>query len=407
MKRTFRIILAMLLVVAFVSGMEFRLKLSGDLVRRVRYPELAELASYRTFPQMSQYMKSLAKKKGPLYAFDVLRLADLPPNMDVHLLGHTIGDILYRQKGIQGIYDCTQDFRNACSHSIVVGLYLEKGDAALKTIADICRKAPGGKGAYTMCFHGLGHGILAAVDYNLPKSIALCTKTKTEAYNFREEPECIGGAIMEILSGGSHNPGLWAVEQKKYFRDDDPLYPCTADFMPESARIICYDYLTPRLIEFAGMDFGNPVVSEYPKAFALCDRISAIDVVYRESCYGGFGKEFVALAQERDFRKINDMNDETLNKIHEWCNFAGKREGIIACVNHAVNSLYWGGENDFRVTVRFCAFATDPMVRSACFDNFLYNVSYYSDDSGYKNTVCRALPQTYVQHCQAVLQKNI
>ncbi len=152
------------------------------------------------FTQLSDRFQNLAKEKGALYAYEVLRRAVLPPGTYVHLLGHTVGDELYKQKGVSGIADCTQEFRNACSHTIVIGALNEFGsEKALSLIHEACKKAPGGSGAYTMCHHGLGHGVFAYYGYDLTKTDAFCKKTGTAAYHNREYVECMGGAIMELM----------------------------------------------------------------------------------------------------------------------------------------------------------------------------------------------------------------
>src|SRR5690606_38758677 len=126
------------------------------------YAEAASIAQgARSFEDLAQRFEALAQEKGAAHAFEVLRRAEIPPNTDLHLMGHRVGDILYQQEGIGGIKYCTQDFRNACSHSIVVGALTEFGESALPQIREACLDAPGGPGAYTMCYHGLGHGVFA------------------------------------------------------------------------------------------------------------------------------------------------------------------------------------------------------------------------------------------------------
>ncbi len=212
------------------------------------------------FRELSDYFEDLALDKGALYAFDVLREAKLPPNIDIHLLAHTVGDILYKQKGAAGILLCTQDFRNACSHTIVIGTLLEKGPDSFKEIAALCKKAPGGPGAYTMCFHGLGHGVLAYNGYDLAKAAEMCGLSG--APGGKEEAECIGGTVMEMVSG-VHDKEVWEAKKGEYFKDSDPLYPCTAAFMPASAKRMCYTYLTPHLFGFYGGDEHNPTPADF------------------------------------------------------------------------------------------------------------------------------------------------
>src|ERR1700722_612624 len=92
------------------------------------YPEGATIGQGNpSFQEISDRFTALAEKKGAVYAFDVEEVAQLPPDIDTHLLGHVIGGVLDQQKGVDGIIYCTPDFRNACSHAIVIGALDEYG----------------------------------------------------------------------------------------------------------------------------------------------------------------------------------------------------------------------------------------------------------------------------------------
>lgn len=374
------------------------LPLPGEL------PEIQELQGKQlSFKELSRYFTDLAKKKGAAYAFSVLSVTPLPPDIDIHLLGHLVGDELYRQQGIQGIHLCTNDFRNACSHSVVIGLLMEKGEQGLPEIAETCRKAPGGSGAYTMCFHGLGHGVLAFKGYDLEAAIDLCKKTGTPAYQNREYVECVGGTIMEII-GGVHDRQAWERQVAKYFKKDDALYPCSSDFMPEKARSICYTYITPHLFEAVGADLGAPTPREYEQAFKFCKSIPEAKEEHRDACYGGFGKEFVVLAQSRDVRlaSLQSASTENLEKMYRWCLLAGDEKGERSCLDAALNSLYWGGENDVSQSFGLCS-VMEGTHKDHCLETLFNAVRYYSSDQAYKREVCNKAPDAYKASCQKEL----
>ncbi len=375
-----------------------RSPVQSDLVKRSEIiPQLS------SFEDASRYFRQLAQDKGAEYAFDVLRTFKFPGSIDMHLLGHVVGDILYKQRGLEGIKKCTQDFRNACSHSIVVGAFLEKGEEALESIAQVCRLAPGGRGAYAMCFHGLGHGILAYAKYNLEKAVDICEKTGSAQNQFGEPMECIGGTIMEMISGGFHNQSLWQKERKRYFTIHDPFSPCNRDFIPEEARSICYIYLTPWLWEAVGADMRNPTPVDFEKAFKLCDQLS---FEYRDVCYGGFGKEFVVLAKGRDIRIMTRENtsDVQLASIYQWCTLAHDEGGISSCLLSALNSLYWMGTNDRMIAIRFCEKGEEDAHRLSCFSSLIGLVDFYIQDSLYRREFCRELPEEYEAQCLSRLQ---
>lgn len=377
--------------------------LQGKGVTRV-YPEIESLQSKQlSFRNLESYFQNLAQEKGAAYAYEVLKIAPIPPNIDMHLLGHVVGDILYKQEGVNGIKICTNDFRNACSHSIVIGLFNDKGEGALPAIAQACRKAPGGSGAYTMCFHGLGHGILAYLGYDMEKAIEMCKKTGTVEYRNREYIECVGGAVMEIIGGGFHDHELWAKQRVQYLKNDDPLYTCFASFMPKEARVQCLVYLTPHLFEAAGGDLAHPTPNDFEKAFTFCGKIPNDDFSDREACFGGFGKEFVVLAQERDIRKIESMTYRQLSRVYEWCLLAQNKEGVGACLSYALGSLYWGGENDYHVSLRFCEVMNDDEIKSSCYENLIGLANTYRTDSVYQKEFCSEIPNAQKAQCRARL----
>lgn len=356
-----------------------------------------------SFKDISNYFQDLANKKGAEYAFDVLKTASLPPNTDLHLLGHVVGDALYEQKGVSGMGICTHDFRNACSHSIVVGAFYEEGEGSLPKIKEACQQAPGGKGAYGMCYHGFGHGILAYLGYDLKEAIEICEKTGTLRYNNQEFTECVGGSVMELVGGGFHDREAWKRQREKYLKDDDPLYPCNSDFMPEIARPKCYVYLTPHLFQVVDGNLARPTPEVFDKAFPLCNKIPEAESRNREACYGGFGKEFVVLAQYRDIRKIENMTNEQLQTVYKWCILADDKDGVTSCILDAVRSLYWGGENDRSAAIRFCGVIDDAYYQHSCITQLIQMVGFYINDRVYRKEFCKEIPDSYSADCKRLL----
>lgn len=382
---------AVLLLLIFLGG---NLKTEGN-VEKSWYPELAELEDKNlSFKEFADYFTRLAEDKGAKYAFDVLRVVDAPSGIDMHLAGHIVGGVLYRQEGAAGIRTCTHDFRNACSHSIVIGLLLEKGEQALREIADACRQAPGGKGAYGLCFHGLGHGVLAYTEYELPKAVEFCQGLKSLQGTGVPSIECIGGTVMEMV-GGVHDREVWEEKSQKYLSATDPLFPCTASFMPPEARPICFTYLTPQMWRVAGASPANPEPEHFSKVFEYCSRLTGAN---RSACFGGQGKEFIVLASSRDIRDFGNLSEESLKKIYRWCSLAKDPEGVSACLSSALRSLYWGGENDYRAALLFCKLTPEPH-KTACFEELIGTVYYYKESYGYRAEFCKSLPQPFQENC--------
>lgn len=370
------------------------------------YPEAETITQgVSDFQDLSRRFEDLASDKGGVYAYDVLMRANLPPNADIHLLGHTIGDILYTQKGVDGVALCTQDFRNACSHSIVIGALNEFGEPALDMIREACHKAPGGSGAYTMCFHGLGHGVFAYFNYEIPATIDFCRKTGTEAYFNREYVECVGGMIMELMGGGGHNKDVWDESRKKYLTTD-PLAPCSTAVIPQEVKGICYMYLTPHLFERAGADLAMPSEESIAKSFLFCDAIPREEKDGRRSCFGGIGKEFPLLAVNRDTRAINSASDQALLTMHSLCGLAPHQEALSICRDSIVDSLFWGGENNPDSAIRFCALGATSGEVEQCF-GYLFEVAAFYVPPERQGDICSRVPEKFQATCADAFRKSL
>lgn len=365
----------------------------------VEYGEAETISrDVRSFQGLSERFAELAREKGAVYAFEVLKRAELPPNTDLHLLGHAVGDELYKQKGIEGIADCTQDLRNACSHAIVIGALGEYGSATLDQIREACHRAPGGSGAYTMCFHGLGHGVLAFNEYDFTRTQEFCEKTGTDEYQHQEYSECMGGSVMEIISGGGHDQETWGTQRRTYLFRDRPLSFCQRAIFDDTTRGICYDYLTPFLFEAVGGNLGRPLPRDFERAFTFCDDLPGDDPD-RQRCYGGFGKEFLVLAQDRDVRHIEDMTRDQMLTVHSWCALAHDTEGTSACIVSAMRSAYWGGENDPKAAILLCSLADDEY-HGDCFSELTDAVGRYVKDITYREDYCSAIPLEFQDMCE-------
>jgi hypothetical protein len=384
------------LIVAF-----FLLMFSGDdnKILQEEYLEAKIIGeSSSSFDELSDRFVEIAEKKGALYSFEILRRAELPPQTDLHLLAHVVGDELYKQQGASGIVHCTPEFRNACSHTIVIGTLGDFGEAGLDEIRGSCKEAPGGGGAYTMCYHGLGHGVFSHFVFQFPETVDFCKKTGTDEYHKREYIECVGGAVMELMGGGGHDPYNWEIARKEYLSDDNPLSLCLGDEIPEETKEICLIYLTPEIWESVGIELGNPDPSKFGGAFAVCDEISLTQQNLRDACFGGFGKEFVPLVASRDIRGVDQLTDEQYKTAGSWCMFADADDGRRACIGDAVASLFWGGENNPEASFTFCKLSDDS-IRSACYSRLAKDIFLYVEDLGKRVNLCARLPENLQSLC--------
>lgn len=345
--------------------------------------------------QLDEFFAKVAHDEGAVFAYNVLRKIQLPQGVDAHVVGHTIGEILYKQQGVEGIRYCTDEFNNACSHAVVIGHFTNKGEGVIKEIAEECKQVPGGKQGYTMCFHGLGHGVFAFFDYNFEKTIPMCRKAG-ERDNGVEFTECVGGAVMESISGGLHNKDIWDKNTRKYFTTEDQLYPCNSEIFPDDAKPICYVYLTPHLFREAGFGIGVvPKDEQLTRAFSFCEKIK-VDYI-RTSCFEGFGKELVTMANDwnSDIEGKNGFDSQKIAKLSRWCHLGSSPEAKSACITSSVSVLYWGGIKDPKFANEFCGLQQGAD-QELCFRHFVGQINYYAQN---KQQTCRGISSEWRDRC--------
>jgi len=358
------------------------------------------------FSQLKAYFKELSEKKGAVYSFKILNTAPIPYGTDLHLLAHTVGDELYKQKGVSGMKYCTDDFRNACSHSLVINLFYEKGDEGINDINKACKMAPG-EGGYSMCYHGLGHGVFAYTGYEFPKTTLLCKKVSANNLNGPEYKECMGGAVMEQISGGDHDKVSWQKQREVNMHKDQPLYPCMSNLITEPGpRQTCLVYLTPYLWELAGKNSADVSDDVIINSFMYCDTLPLDDPNDRNSCFGGFGKEFLAMAKGKDIRQIDKLTDEEMQKIYRWCLLTPLKDGQKSCILYAQGSMYWSGANDKKLVEHFCSLAPSEEIKNYCFEGLIAAVKNgEKKDRQYLKEFCNEIPLSLKDQCTTKLLK--
>ncbi len=245
----------------------------------------------------------------------------------------------------------------------------------------------------------LGHGVVAYFGYDLKKTVAYCQKFGTEAYGMRESVECVGGAIMELVGGGGHSRTLWLAARDRYFTYD-PLSPCMSSVLPDNdMKSVCLMYVTPELVARAGGSSSNLEPRYFAKAMSYCDTISKSKQSLRDSCYGGFGKEFIPLTNDHDIRTVDRMSDAQYATALSWCNYAGATDGKDSCVRSEIASVMWGGETNPDTWFRFCGLISGEL-QDSCYDELAGSIRQYITD-GRNAAFCKRLPGAYLQPCLA------
>jgi hypothetical protein len=98
---------------------------------------------------------------------------------------------------------------------------------------------------------------------------------------------------------------------------------------------------------------------------------------------------------------MGSLNYEQLQNVYEWCQMADERDGTKACIQDALQSLFWGGENKPDASIGFCSILSDDKYyQSACYKDLISSISFYVKDTGEKDTLCDRLPSPYSDECK-------
>ena len=234
-----------------------------------------------------------APKHGIAHAMGVLaELAarDSLVRRDAHPLAHGLGMAAFRDRAsfASTFATCPHDFIGGCHHGLVQAYFLSLGNTGVPVESEdalsLCEDAALAPADRYQCGHGLGHGLMAVLNNDLPRVLRACDLSGSVFVSV----SCHGGAFMENIvrvthphhtaeahsgvvgdtsaAGGHHaaagdapshaHPAHGAVSAPEWvpLRADEPLYPCTV--VAERYQPACYWTQTSAVLYFNGGDMG-------------------------------------------------------------------------------------------------------------------------------------------------------
>ncbi len=192
-----------------------------------------------------------------------------------HQIAHVIGRTAAKKYGdVVSAYDQGDNFCwSGYYHGVMEGIATKMGpDKVIAQVDTICdsaqQKHPYGFYHYN-CVHGLGHGIMAIKDNNLPEALKVCEKLGDQW----ERDSCYSGVFMENVMS-AENPD----HHTDYIKADDAMYPCTV--LDQQYKQQCYFMQTSHALDVKNGDFSQ--------VFTLCSQLEApLDA----TCYQSLGRD--------------------------------------------------------------------------------------------------------------------
>lgn len=263
--------------------------------------EISIAKAVDTTPRITFFVKILGAK-GALSK--LLAESNGGSDFDCHRQAHILGRISYEVFGskvfAEGDSTCHSGFYHGAMETF---LHEEGTDNLAEKIHKVCKEFSTSFGNFE-CLHGVGHGVMAYEDYDLPAAISVCKQLDTDY----EITSCDGGVFMENVVASQGNASVVGHETK--WVSGDPHYPCNQFNDDFSAQSECYKMQTSRMLDLMNHDFAKvaPECMKAPKnmialcylslgrdaaGFALRDPDKIIDYCrnapddYRNSCYTG------------------------------------------------------------------------------------------------------------------------
>lgn len=239
-----------------------------------------------------------------------------------HDLAHAVGEFAVGFYGTprQALAKCRDTFLYGCYHGALKAYFEGKGRTRPADVNGICG-ADLGRLIYFQCLHGLGHGVLANLEWDLFRGLTYCDALRDDF----ERRSCYGGVFMEnIVLAIDQVAGRAEADRaqaRPFLRADDPLYPC--DVVADRYRVSCYQLQTSGMLLYNGRD--------YAKTAAACD---AAPAAYVPMCFESLGRDVSGDALRDDGRTIAACAAlASRNKGH--C-FAGAVKNLLDAIERGV-----------------------------------------------------------------------
>lgn len=178
---------------------------------------------------------------------------------DCHQESHKVGRKAYKLFGISVFKDGNYGCHSGFYHGAMEIFLSELGTKNLAIeITNLCNKFSSRFGNFE-CLHGVGHGLLAYLDYDLPATLTKCKELEGSF----AQTSCYSGAFMENVVTAQGRGAKEGHETK--WVSLDPHFPCNGIDQSYDIQYQCYMMQTSRMLDLYGPDFAK-VALECPKA---------------------------------------------------------------------------------------------------------------------------------------------
>lgn len=294
-----------------------------------------------------------------------------------HQPAHRAGHLGYQQLGDHALIEYSPECQSGYYHGVMEAYFKDHGADNLKeSFTQLC---PSNLNNFFehQCIHGIGHGLLAWTNYELPEALAACDQLP------KRQDSCWTGVFMENLSAQIANgnkttsAGNTDVHLTKYLKNDDALYPC--DGVETKYQSSCYFLQTSRMLQIFGQDFKK-----------VADACATAPDIYHLSCFGSMGRDVGGNFPTNNQRQIQE------------CGHAKADTDRVACLNGAVQNSFWDPSGQTQA-IDFCKKLANQEEKGSCYSTIIDRAGQLLTVPDDITKFCSNLENEFLTTCQAQL----
>lgn len=319
---------------------------------------------------------SYVKKFGAKATINRLHELEVQGVGDCHQRAHKAGRLSYSLIGNGTFKEIrTVECHSGYFHGVMEAFFKEKGSKDLvKNLRMICGNEKNPFLAH-QCFHGIGHGLTAWSDYEIPESLRNCDLLP------EGQGSCHSGVFMENVVGAlalddakNNAVDLKDKHVSKYL-SADLLYPCNA--VEEKYQGTCYFFQTSRMMQIVGPDFA--------KIATTCDTIPEN---YKHLCFMSMGRD------------SSGYHQQDIQSTQKECARVTNKDNRIKCLTGAEEDLFWDPQGQ-DTALRFCALLTDHDEKKGCYETIFARAPQVLLSKEAREVFCEKSENTYQNLCRS------
>ena len=329
-------------------------------------------------------LREITKTEGveaAVQTFSTLRENEVVDSrFDDHLLVHEIGRAAaeFFDTSAETFLSCPTTFNYGCQHGFFE-FALSQADSPKEAAEKICENIPTDRPPklYYYCYHGVGHGLMMALAYNLQSSLDVCNKLP----NDRAVEACWQGVLME-----NSNVAVTEKEQVFGFTKDDPLSPCNK--LEKKYQWQCFINHGGYLSKITNLNISEAARICLQAGTGVSPCVQSLGLMTTNPLW-----------QKAILGADNTVSDFQKNAEAAWrlCQMMPE-EAHKDCVIGAVGNIHNFDETQTKRSEFFCLLVS-PQLYSVCFREIGKNVGSQSSHQSEAAAACNKLVQEARSSC--------